>query len=310
MSSTAVASQETVAQESLTREALAEDALSADSAKESADLPRRKRLMKETISEAKTAGSEPASPAQPSLPRARSAETTSGPAATHQTTQPPSQPKTQRRPKITRHTETVTSVGALRRLPVQERSAARVSRMLDAAASLVEEVGYDRLSTTAIAQRADVAIGSVYQFFGDKRSLTEALSQRYIDQYLDRLAMRLEAHHISTWHDGTLAAVDEYIHMYRTAPGFRVLHLADVIDPGRGTTMTTGGDLIAEQVIATVAELVGSKVDPWVTEAVTVALETGQALVRRAFRRDPEGDDEALSEARRMVSEYLRDRVR
>nr|BFF23359.1 hypothetical protein GCM10025732_13240 [Glycomyces mayteni] len=82
---------------------------------------------------------------------------------------------------------------SLRRLPVQERSAARVRRMLDAAADLIEEVGYDRLSTTAIAQRADVAIGSVYQFFGDKRSLAEALSQRYIDLYFERLTARFDA---------------------------------------------------------------------------------------------------------------------
>lgn len=213
-------------------------------------------------------------------------------------------------PRARGQNEAVTTTGALRRLPVQERSAARVSRMLDAAANLIEEVGYDRLSTTAIAQRADVAIGSVYQFFGDKRSLTEALGQRYIDQYLDRLTMRLELNAPATWHEGVVASLDEYIHMYRAAPGFRVLHLADVINPGRGHAVTTGGDLIAEQVLDVLSERLNKPYDPWITEAVSVSLETGQALVRRAFRRHPEGEADALSEARRMVVEYVRDRVR
>ncbi|HEY8481182.1 MAG TPA: TetR family transcriptional regulator, partial [Spirillospora sp.] len=51
----------------------------------------------------------------------------------------------------------------LRRRPAQRRSAERVQRMLDACAEILDEDGYDGLTTTRIAQRADVAIGSVYQ---------------------------------------------------------------------------------------------------------------------------------------------------
>jgi AcrR family transcriptional regulator len=194
---------------------------------------------------------------------------------------------------------------ALRRLPVQERSAARVKRMLDAAADLIEEVGYDRLSTTAIAQRADVAIGSVYQFFGDKRSLAEALSQRYIDLYVERLTARLESEPPADWRSGVEAAVAEYVEMYRTSPGFRVLHLADAIDPGSADAIPTGGDRIAEQMIAGLQSRFGVEVDATLRETVTVAVETGQALVRLAFRRDSEGDASAIAEAGRVVCEYL-----
>ena len=178
---------------------------------------------------------------------------------------------------------------SLRRLPVQERSAARVRRMLDAAADLIEEVGYDRLSTTAIAQRADVAIGSVYQFFGDKRSLAEALSQRYIELYFERLAARFDAEPPEHWRAGVEAAIDEYVHMYRTAPGFRVLHLADAIDPGR-VGATNGGDVIADRAIAELEQRFGVGGDQAPTETLRVAVETAQALVRLAFRREVEGD--------------------
>ncbi|MFG3343222.1 TetR/AcrR family transcriptional regulator [Glycomyces sp. NPDC048151] len=198
---------------------------------------------------------------------------------------------------------------SLRRLPVQERSAARVRRMLDAAADLIEEVGYDRLSTTAIAQRADVAIGSVYQFFGDKRSLAEALSQRYIDLYFERLAARFDAEPPADWRGGVEAAIDEYVQMYRTAPGFRVLHLADAIDPGRADAVTTGGDVIADQILAGLAQRFGIGGDDELNKTVTVAVETGQALVRLAFRRDPEGCGASIAEAGDVVCDYLARRL-
>ncbi|THV41346.1 TetR/AcrR family transcriptional regulator [Glycomyces buryatensis] len=198
---------------------------------------------------------------------------------------------------------------SLRRLPVQERSAARVRRMLDAAADLIEEVGYDRLSTTAIAQRADVAIGSVYQFFGDKRSLAEALSQRYIDLYFERLGARFDAEPPEHWRAGVESAITEYVHMYRTAPGFRVLHLADAIDPGQADTVTTGGDVIAAQIIGGLEQRFGHAGDDELRKTVTVAVETGQALVRLAFRRDSEGDASAIEEAKRVVCDYLARRV-
>lgn len=198
---------------------------------------------------------------------------------------------------------------ALRRLPVQERSAARVRRMLDAAADLIEEVGYDRLSTTAIAQRADVAIGSVYQFFGDKRSLAEALSQRYIDQYVERLMARFDAEPPADWRVGVEAAIEEYVHLYRTAPGFRVLHLADAIDPGRADAVLTGGDHIAQQLLAGLEQRFGIGPDQRLAETVTVAVETGQALVRLAFRRDGAGDPSAIAEANRVVCDYIARRL-
>ncbi|WP_084471847.1 TetR/AcrR family transcriptional regulator [Haloglycomyces albus] len=198
---------------------------------------------------------------------------------------------------------------ALRRLPVQERSAARVGRMLDAAADLIEEVGYDRLSTTAIAQKADVAIGSVYQFFGDKRSLAEALSQRYIKQYFERLEVRLNTDNPDNWRSGVAAAFKEYTYMYRTAPGFRVLHLADAIDPGKGSTIATGADVIAGHIATMLEDHYSVRITPNLRETIGVAVETGQALVRLAFRRDKTGDDAALAEAERVVCDYLERRL-
>src|SRR4051812_49121071 len=126
-------------------------------------------------------------------------------------------------------TPTVTS-GPLRRVPVQGRSVARVQRMLDACAELVDQLGYEGLTTTLLAERAGVAIGSVYQFFPDKRAIVQALTLRNMDAYLQRLSTRLSNGTFSHWWDGVDAAIDEYIEMHRTVPGFRTLHFGDIVD--------------------------------------------------------------------------------
>ena len=66
----------------------------------------------------------------------------------------------------------------LRRRPAQRRSLKRVERMLDECALLLDEVGYDALTTKEVARRAGVPIGTFYQFFSDKQGLVRALGLR------------------------------------------------------------------------------------------------------------------------------------
>ncbi|WP_051683812.1 TetR/AcrR family transcriptional regulator [Blastococcus sp. URHD0036] len=60
----------------------------------------------------------------------------------------------------------------------QQRSVLSTLAMLDAAAELVVEVGYERATLAAIAQRAGYSHGLVTQRFGSKESLLIALIER------------------------------------------------------------------------------------------------------------------------------------
>jgi len=55
-----------------------------------------------------------------------------------------------------------------------------VAGFLRAAASVITEMGYDRATMSAIAGRSRSCIGSLYQFFPNKRSVAEALRAQYI----------------------------------------------------------------------------------------------------------------------------------
>lgn len=67
----------------------------------------------------------------------------------------------------------------LRRLPQQERGERRVTTLLDAAAAVIAETGYDAATMSEIAARAGASIGSLYQFFPNKQSITQALRAQY-----------------------------------------------------------------------------------------------------------------------------------
>lgn len=63
-------------------------------------------------------------------------------------------------------------------MPLQARSRARFDAILDAAAILFADHGYEAVTMDAIAKRAGTPIGSVYQYWEDKRAVFGAISAR------------------------------------------------------------------------------------------------------------------------------------
>lgn len=53
--------------------------------------------------------------------------------------------------------------------------------LLDAAIQVLRRDGWAKLTTTRVAERAGVSVGSLYQYFPDKRSLVLALMGRYFE---------------------------------------------------------------------------------------------------------------------------------
>lgn len=201
-------------------------------------------------------------------------------------------------------TPTVTT-GPLRRVPVQGRSVARVQRMLDACAELVDEVGYEGLTTTLLAERAEVAIGSVYQFFPDKRAIVQALAMRNMDAYLHGLSARFESETFTHWWDGVDAAIDVYIHMHRSVAGFRTLHFGDVVDVHLLDVERDNNTVIADRLAELLVEQFQLIDRARLRFALEISVEAADALIKLAFRRDTSGDESVISEAKALIREYL-----
>jgi AcrR family transcriptional regulator len=190
-------------------------------------------------------------------------------------------------------------------VPVQGRSLARVNRMLDACAELVDEVGYDGLTTTLLAERAGVAIGSVYQFFPDKRAIVQQLTLRNVDTYVERLTGRIADGDLANWWDAVDAAIDEYIDMHRTVPGFRTLHFGDVVDRHLLDDERDNDTVIAEQLVRVLVSGFGLADEPNLSFSLTIAVEIADSLIKLAFRLRPDGDEAVLVEAKDIIRDYL-----
>ncbi|MFF4497847.1 TetR/AcrR family transcriptional regulator [Streptomyces sp. NPDC001546] len=192
----------------------------------------------------------------------------------------------------------------LRRTPVQQRSADRLARILDACAELLDETGYENLSTRAVAVRAGVPIGSVYRFFGNKRAMAAALAQRNLDRYAEGITARLAGLPATGWRPVVDAVLDEYLAMKRTVAGFALVDFGVPAAPAEGPVADPNHQ-VAERLAGLLCAHLGLTPGPDLGRAVLVAVEATDALVQLAFRADPAGDPGIIDETRAMMHAYL-----
>lgn len=202
----------------------------------------------------------------------------------------------------------MTRATPLRRQPVQQRSAKRVERMLEACAALIEEVGYDGVTTTLIAERAGVAVGSLYQFFPDKRAVVQALTIRNLETFMVTVTARFAKTHLEHWWDAVDTIFDVYVGMHREVPAFSRLHFGDVVDMRLLDDRRDNNAVISDRL----TELIAAKFSIPLRELqlpISIAVEAADAVLNLAFRRDHLGDQEVLTEAKALVRGYLSSRL-
>lgn len=197
----------------------------------------------------------------------------------------------------------VPAINGLRRAPVQRRSAERLGRILDAAAELLDEAGYEELSTRAVATRAGVPIGSVYRFFSNKRAMADALARRNLAAFVARVSARLAAPAAPAgWRPAIDIFIDEYAAMKRTVPGFALVDFGIPVPDARGAA----NHLVADRLRALLAaHLSLDPDDQRLALTFVVGVEAADALLQLAFRTDPAGDPLVLAETKALLHGYL-----
>jgi AcrR family transcriptional regulator len=74
-----------------------------------------------------------------------------------------------------------------RKSPVQARSTASVSAILEATVQVLLDVGKERLTTTRVAHRAGVSVGTLYQYFPNKSALLQAVLRNHLESVAEAL---------------------------------------------------------------------------------------------------------------------------
>ena len=193
----------------------------------------------------------------------------------------------------------------LRKLPAAERSAIRISRILDAAGQLVAERGYEKMTTSQVALWAGVSPGVLYQFFADKREIMQALAARNLDRYLTRVEGALRSGRFDDWPDTADAAVDLFVAMCREDPGFLVVRFGDVADVHLLGATEDNDSHLAGRMAALLAAEHGDRPDLPTERSLVIAIKIADALVKFAFSVHPDGDDKIIQRAKQLIRIHL-----
>jgi AcrR family transcriptional regulator len=74
-----------------------------------------------------------------------------------------------------------------RKSPVQARSTASVNAILEATIQVLLDVGKEQLTTTRVAHRAGVSVGTLYQYFPNKSALLQAALRNHLESVAEAL---------------------------------------------------------------------------------------------------------------------------
>jgi len=78
--------------------------------------------------------------------------------------------------------------------------------------------GAGSITTNRIAEVAGVSIGSLYQYFPDKRSIFDALHERHIGDVRSMLERHIDAHQSSSFNESVLDLVEALVDLHGVQP--------------------------------------------------------------------------------------------
>ena len=190
--------------------------------------------------------------------------------------------------------------------PVQVRSTQRVALLLDAAAALIDENGIDGLTTSEVAARAESSVGVVYRYFPNIQSLLRALAARNMQRFTESIFNTIGTDSVA-WRQTLDIAIDTFIEFNREEPGFRALRFGDIIDDRFLEPEFSNNGVLARAFVGLLAEKYGFQPDERILFDLEVVVEVADALLKRAFAADKQGDQTFIDAARTIANDYLRD---
>lgn len=189
----------------------------------------------------------------------------------------------------------------LRKHPRQNRSRAKVEGILAAAADIVSGRGLEAVTTNAVAARAGISIGSLYQYFPGKAALLAALirdERANLLEAVERIVSSDAAHSLANLVDELIEATVAH---YLARPSLsRTLNLARTQLPP---------DPEAAEFSARITMLVAARLDELAIPRPETTAQDILAILHGmidAASEAQEGDRSALSDrTRRAVMGYL-----
>ena len=106
-------------------------------------------------------------------------------------------------------------------------------------------------------------------------------------------------------HGAVECAIDAFVGMFRTEPGFRIIRFTDAERAGTAEEEVSQDVSFATQFAEILADEYGLPAGDDLAFRLEVVVEMMDALINRAFVVDPAGDERYIAEARTVAREYL-----
>ncbi len=198
-----------------------------------------------------------------------------------------------------------------RRVPVQARSRERVERILDAAAQLLSDEGYDAVKTNLIAKRAGVSIGSIYQFFPNRFAIFNALAGRYRKKIATSLSKTMGPNSPDRpWEEALEEGFQSLAEMWRNDWAFLSVWIAI-----QNTAELTEAReqyremLINEDLVYFLRRILPDASDSRLQTIARVMLEAGNVLLDQSMRGGDAQNPLVIDELKFLMHSYIRAHV-
>ena len=189
----------------------------------------------------------------------------------------------------------------------QKRSRETVELILSAAADLLEEVGFEQLSTNMICKRARLTPPAMYRYFPNKYAVLKEMGERLMARQNALLRdWTLAAEDLDQLEAQIARLLEDTIRVTReTQAGgwiMRSLHATPILSDVRRHSHRMVSQALSEQVLANWPEL-----DPaHVALANRLGVETGYALVEMVFDEPDLDHAELVRRAASMLGHNIR----
>lgn len=192
----------------------------------------------------------------------------------------------------------------MRRSPQQARGQRRVTKILDAAAEIFAEVGYEEATTNAIAIRANTSIGSLYQFFPNKLAILNALAHRYRTSLNSQLRDGFEQD-MEQLHRRLSSFIDLVAGYYAAHPAFQPMFYASQSSRELSDIANETGSLLVEHVSAMFREALPTLAPQQAESCATIVVLLLRALIPVSQSQHLRQPQLIIPELKRLIFAYL-----
>ena len=195
---------------------------------------------------------------------------------------------------------------AVRRKPVQGRSAGTVQQIFAAASALLGRMPVEDITTSLVAKEAGISVGGLYRFFPDKQSIIDAIAVRHMQDFKSALLRSVTKLALADGPTFLSRVIDAYVAFLDERPDFRAIALGRHVSTRARKSQAEPDSGPAALVRWFLMKRLGVKQSGDLDLKLRVLIETGERLIAYAYTQETVSERlRVVAEMKLMLANYL-----